>query len=134
MTSQWWAEPTAGEIVWCHFPDDIHPPAPDPVREGPLEGRSRAPGAQGCSSSRSMRVYRKAGGRLWGDGSQLILVLTFESADSPQEPHLQRALEIVRAHGGAYDEQALGREGAQREGAAGQCRDAFIRMPGTRRA
>jgi hypothetical protein len=21
----WWAEPTAGEIVWCHFPDDINP-------------------------------------------------------------------------------------------------------------
>ncbi len=25
MTSQWWAEPTAGEIVWCHFADDIYP-------------------------------------------------------------------------------------------------------------
>ena len=25
MTSKWWGEPTAGEIVWCHFPDDIHP-------------------------------------------------------------------------------------------------------------
>jgi hypothetical protein len=25
MTYQWWAEPTAGEIVWCHFPDDIQP-------------------------------------------------------------------------------------------------------------
>lgn len=21
----WWPEPTAGEIVWCHFPDNIHP-------------------------------------------------------------------------------------------------------------
>lgn len=21
----WWAEPTAGDIVWCHFPDSIHP-------------------------------------------------------------------------------------------------------------
>ena len=32
MTSQWWAEPTAGEIVWCHFPDDIHPrPNPRPA-------------------------------------------------------------------------------------------------------
>jgi hypothetical protein len=20
---QWWAEPTAGDIVWCHFPDNI---------------------------------------------------------------------------------------------------------------
>ena len=42
---------------------------------------------------------------------------------------MQRALEIVRAHGGEYDEGALAREGAQREGAAGQWRDAFIRMP-----
>jgi len=32
MTSQWWAEPTAGEIVWCYFPDDIHPrPKPRPA-------------------------------------------------------------------------------------------------------
>jgi len=22
---RWWPEPTAGEIVWCHFPDHIHP-------------------------------------------------------------------------------------------------------------
>jgi hypothetical protein len=28
----WWEEPTAGEIVWCHFPDDISPrPKPRPV-------------------------------------------------------------------------------------------------------
>lgn len=25
MILRWWAEPAAGEIVWCHFPDDIHP-------------------------------------------------------------------------------------------------------------
>ena len=26
-----WPEPTAGEIVWCHFPDNIHPkPKPRP--------------------------------------------------------------------------------------------------------
>lgn len=25
--TRWWAEPTAGDIVWCHFPDDIHPKA-----------------------------------------------------------------------------------------------------------
>ena len=32
MTSQWWAEPSAGEIVWCHFPDDINPrPKPRPA-------------------------------------------------------------------------------------------------------
>lgn len=28
---RWWEEPTAGEIVWCHFPDDITPdPKPRP--------------------------------------------------------------------------------------------------------
>ena len=28
----WWAEPTAGDIVWCHFPDYINPhPKPRPV-------------------------------------------------------------------------------------------------------
>jgi alkyldihydroxyacetonephosphate synthase len=69
-----------------------------------------------------------------GDGSHAILVITFESADRPQEPAMQRALEIVRAQGGEYDEQAPGREGAQREGAAGQWRDAFIRMPYNREA
>ena len=25
MTSRWWAATTAGEIVWCHFPDKITP-------------------------------------------------------------------------------------------------------------
>jgi alkyldihydroxyacetonephosphate synthase len=64
-----------------------------------------------------------------GDGTHAILVITFESADRPQEALMQRALEIVREHGGEYDQGALAREGAQREGAAGQWRDAFIRMP-----
>ena len=28
----WWPEPTAGDIVWCHFPDNIHPkPKPRPA-------------------------------------------------------------------------------------------------------
>ncbi len=32
MTQQWWGEPTAGEIVWCHFPDQILPrPKPRPA-------------------------------------------------------------------------------------------------------
>lgn len=25
MKLAWWDEPTAGEIVWCHFPDNMHP-------------------------------------------------------------------------------------------------------------
>ncbi len=28
---RWWPEPAAGDIVWCHFPDNIHPrPKPQP--------------------------------------------------------------------------------------------------------
>ncbi|MBJ7419634.1 MAG: hypothetical protein JHD18_05040 [Rhodoferax sp.] len=27
-----WGEPAAGDVVWCHFPDDIHPrPKPRPA-------------------------------------------------------------------------------------------------------
>jgi len=30
--TRWWPEPTAGDIVWCHFPDNIHPrPKPRPA-------------------------------------------------------------------------------------------------------
>lgn len=29
---RWWPEPTAGDIVWCHFPDQIKPrPKPRPA-------------------------------------------------------------------------------------------------------
>ena len=29
---RWWPEPVAGDIVWCHFPDHIHPkPKPRPA-------------------------------------------------------------------------------------------------------
>jgi len=29
---RWWPEPTAGDIVWCHFPDNTHPkPKPRPA-------------------------------------------------------------------------------------------------------
>jgi hypothetical protein len=32
MTVMWWGEPTAGEIVWCHFQDNINPrPKPRPA-------------------------------------------------------------------------------------------------------
>ncbi len=32
MIPAWWGEPTAGEIVWCHFPDQISPrPKPRPA-------------------------------------------------------------------------------------------------------
>lgn len=29
---RWWAAPSAGDIVWCHFPDDVHlKPKPRPA-------------------------------------------------------------------------------------------------------
>lgn len=32
MTQRWWNEPAAGDILWCHFPDQVHPrPKPRPA-------------------------------------------------------------------------------------------------------
>jgi alkyldihydroxyacetonephosphate synthase len=71
-----------------------------------------------------------------GDGHSAILVLGFESADHPLDAWMGRALELVRDHGGAYDAEAASASlrpnadaAARREGAAGQWRNAFIRMP-----
>ena len=71
-----------------------------------------------------------------GDGTSAILVLGFESADHPLDAWMGRALELVRDHGGTYDKEAVAvslapASGAAsgREGAAGQWRNAFIRMP-----
>jgi len=70
-----------------------------------------------------------------GDGRSAVLVLGFESADHPLQAWMERALELVRDHGGQYDAAAVARsmaaEGNQehRSGAAGAWRDAFIRMP-----
>jgi len=70
-----------------------------------------------------------------GDGRSSILVLGFESADHPLQAWMERALELVRDHGGEYDATAVARSMAShgsaehRRGAAGAWRDAFIRMP-----
>jgi alkyldihydroxyacetonephosphate synthase len=71
-----------------------------------------------------------------GDGTMAILVLGFESADHPLGAWMQRALELVTDHQGLYDAEAVARSldprgGAaeHRQGAAGQWRNAFIRMP-----
>ncbi len=50
----WWPEPTAGDIVWCHFPDHIHPrPKPRPglvvSTHGDDEGRPFVRVAYGTS-------------------------------------------------------------------------------------
>jgi alkyldihydroxyacetonephosphate synthase len=64
-----------------------------------------------------------------GDGRHDILVLTFESADHPLEPWMNRALDICGDHGGEWDREALSEEDAQRRGAAGNWRDKFLRGP-----
>ncbi|HVE04453.1 MAG TPA: FAD-binding oxidoreductase [Rhizomicrobium sp.] len=71
-----------------------------------------------------------------GHGTSAVLVLGFESADHPLGPWMARALELVGDHGGQVDAEAVARSlapagGAQehRKGAAGQWRNAFIRMP-----
>ena len=64
-----------------------------------------------------------------GDGSCDVLVLSFESADHPLEPWMERALQICGDHGGEWDREALTREDAQRRGAAGNWRDKFLRGP-----
>ncbi|HEV2811847.1 MAG TPA: FAD-binding oxidoreductase [Solirubrobacteraceae bacterium] len=57
-----------------------------------------------------------------GDGSSAMLVLGFESADHPVDAPMERALEIVREHGGDAEERDSG-------GAVGSWRTAFLRAP-----
>jgi alkyldihydroxyacetonephosphate synthase len=61
------------------------------------------------------------------DGSVAIMVLAFESNDHPLDAWIGRALECCADHGGQPEQ--LGGADAHREGAAGQWRRAFIRMP-----
>ena len=66
-----------------------------------------------------------------GDGSHCIVVLAFEGSDHALEPWLERALEICRAHGGTWEPASAKPQALEghKEGAAGQWRHAFIRMP-----
>ncbi len=64
-----------------------------------------------------------------GDGSQHVLVLSFESGDHPLDAWMKRALELCADHGGSWDEQALKQKDSQRSGAAGNWRDKFVRGP-----
>lgn len=65
-----------------------------------------------------------------GDGSASVLIITFESADHPLDAWMARAVEICKEHGGvpARPDPSGGTErDANRSGAAGLWRDAFIR-------
>ena len=65
-----------------------------------------------------------------GDGNAAIMVLAFESGDHPLDAWIARALECCADHGGTPERP--GDADAHREGAAGQWRTAFIRMPYSR--
>lgn len=75
-----------------------------------------------------------------GDRRSPTLVLGFESADHPLGAWMARALELVADHGGRWDAQAVAESmrpaareapeaSAHRSGAAGDWRNAFLRMP-----
>jgi alkyldihydroxyacetonephosphate synthase len=64
-----------------------------------------------------------------GDSRTDLLVLSFESADHPLAPGMERALEICGHYGGEWDSDALTQEDSQRRGAAGNWRDKFLRGP-----
>jgi alkyldihydroxyacetonephosphate synthase len=67
-----------------------------------------------------------------GDGTRHLLLVAFESADHPLDPWMDRALTLVRDHGGEVKEGAgRTREGEEgdREGAAGAWRSLFLRAP-----
>ncbi len=58
-----------------------------------------------------------------------VLVLTFESADHALEPWMNRALGICGDYSGEWDKAVLTQAAAQRQGAAGNWRDKFLRGP-----
>jgi len=64
-----------------------------------------------------------------GDGTDELLILSFESADHPLEPWMNRALKICGDHSGTWDRNTLAEENSQRRGAAGNWRDKFLRGP-----
>jgi len=62
-----------------------------------------------------------------GDGSSSLLIVTFESADHPVDTWLARSREIWEGFGGAVpDREAASAGEANRAGAAGRWRDAFL--------
>ncbi|WP_243772469.1 FAD-binding oxidoreductase [Actinomadura barringtoniae] len=71
-----------------------------------------------------------------GDGTYALLMLAFESADHPVDALLDRALELARLCGGAWEEIQNGGGGGEHGtgGQGGAWRNAFLRMPYLRNA
>src|SRR5262249_21261559 len=67
-----------------------------------------------------------------GNGSEVVLIVAFESADHSLDPRMARGLECGRGHRGRVPAGAgttRTDEGAAREGAAGAWRQAFLAAP-----
>ncbi|MCZ6828298.1 MAG: FAD-binding oxidoreductase [Gammaproteobacteria bacterium] len=62
-------------------------------------------------------------------GNHAMLILGFESADHPVEAWMDRALELVADFGGLFDRSVLANKESNKEGAAGQWRNAFMQAP-----
>lgn len=62
-------------------------------------------------------------------GQHAMLIIGFESADHPIDAWMERALELVGDYGGEYDKSVLNKKESNREGAAGQWRNAFMQAP-----
>ena len=74
----------------------------------------------------------EAAGTGAGSGNEAVLVLGFESADHPLDAWMKRALTCCRDAGGEFDvapAQAARDPKAQRKGAVGAWRNAFLRAP-----
>lgn len=64
-----------------------------------------------------------------GDGSFTLMVVSFESADHPVDAWMARAAQCCSDHGGVFDVDWQNNPQAHLQGAVGDWREAFIRMP-----
>jgi alkyldihydroxyacetonephosphate synthase len=64
-----------------------------------------------------------------GGGKKAMLIVGFESADHPVDAWIDRALELVADLGGEFDRTVLQKKASNKEGAAGQWRNAFMQAP-----
>lgn len=62
-------------------------------------------------------------------GKEAMLIIGFESADHPVDVWMERALELVSDYGGKFDKSVLNKKESNKEGAAGQWRNAFMQAP-----
>lgn len=67
-------------------------------------------------------------------GNEALLIVGFESSDTPQAPLIHQAVRLAREVGGTIDEEAIlvadtPEEGVGRQGAVGAWRNSFIRAP-----